>query len=106
MAIEYQDLSLTGAEFVALLNSISGKLKIDQETQQPIQNNPLQYDEAIEEFTDKDLVDKQYVHSVITALNLGSIITKDFWQGSQDEYDALESYDDNTLYFIQEEVSS
>jgi hypothetical protein len=106
MTIEYQDLSLTGAEFIALLNSISGKLKIDQETQQPIQNNPLTYDASIESFGDTDLVNKQYVLTLISALGLGSIATKDFWQGTETEYNDLTEYDDNTLYFIQEEISS
>jgi hypothetical protein len=31
---------------------------------------------------------------------LGSIAVKDYWQGTQAEYDALGSYDSNTLYFI------
>jgi hypothetical protein len=106
MAIEYLDLDQTSEEFVALVNSISSKLKIDQTTQQPIQNNPLTYDAAIEVFDDKDLVDKQFVLSIISALGLGSIATKGFWQGTQAEYDALETYDNNTLYFIQEEVIS
>lgn len=32
----------------------------------------------------------------------GSIATKDFWSGTQAQYDALGAYDSNTLYFIVE----
>lgn len=32
----------------------------------------------------------------------GSIATKDFWSGTQAQYDALGTYDANTLYFIVE----
>lgn len=39
-------------------------------------------------------------NSGIEAVDLGSISDKNFWQGSQEQYDALESYDDNTMYFI------
>ena len=37
-----------------------------------------------------------------TSLGLGSIATKSFWSGTQAAYDALGSYDSNTLYFIPE----
>lgn len=34
--------------------------------------------------------------------DLGSIATKDFWRGTQAQYDALETYDSNSIYFIEE----
>ena len=33
----------------------------------------------------------------------GSMAVKDFWSGTQAEYDALTSYDSNTIYFVEEE---
>lgn len=34
---------------------------------------------------------------------LGTIASKNFWTGTQAEYDALGTYDSNTIYFIEEE---
>ena len=37
---------------------------------------------------------------------LGTMASKNSWQGTQAEYDALGSYDSNTIYFIQDEEES
>ena len=42
----------------------------------------------------------EYRTKWITDDQLGSIAVKDFWQGTQVAYDALGTYDSNTLYFI------
>lgn len=34
--------------------------------------------------------------------DLGSVATKNFWSGTQAQYDALGTYDSNTIYFIEE----
>ena len=42
----------------------------------------------------------EYRTKYVTDAPLGSIAVKDYWQGTQAQYDALGTYDSNTLYFI------
>jgi hypothetical protein len=49
-------------------------------------------------FTSPSTIERQ-VKYVVDA-PLGSIAVKDYWQGTQAEYNALGTYDSNTLYFI------
>ena len=49
-------------------------------------------------FTSPSTIERQ-VKYVVDA-PLGSIAVKDYWQGTQAEYDALGTYDSNTLFFI------
>jgi hypothetical protein len=42
----------------------------------------------------------EYRTKYVVDAPLGSIAVKDYWQGTQAEYDALGTYDLNTLYFI------
>ena len=43
-----------------------------------------------------------HTHTLSQITNSGSIASKDFWSGTQSQYDAIGSYDNNTLYFITE----
>ena len=45
------------------------------------------------------LFDKNY-NSLSNKPTLGSIASKNIWEGTQAQYDALGTYDANTLYFI------
>jgi hypothetical protein len=42
----------------------------------------------------------EYRNRYVTSAPLGTMAFKDFWQGTQAEYDALPSYDADTIYFI------
>lgn len=51
----------------------------------------------------KAILDDVDVAAQRATLDLGSIATKDIWTGTQTEYDALGTYDSNTIYFITED---
>ena len=49
---------------------------------------------------EKEDISEEYAAGVIET---NKDINTQFWTGTQDEYDAIETYDDNTLYIIKEE---
>ena len=60
---------------------------------------PLRTAQAIAELSPPTDVSQEYAKGVIETNASDNI---QFWVGTQEEYDELESYDNNTLYFIEE----
>ena len=52
--------------------------------------------------TDRDRANHTGTQTLSTISDAGSIASLDYWTGTQAEYDALGTYDSNTLYFIEE----
>ena len=51
----------------------------------------------------KDVATKEYVNNITSIKETNKNLEQKFWRGTQDEYDAIATKDDNTMYIITDE---
>ena len=90
------EITLTKAD-IGLAN-IDNTADLDKPVSTPVQ---LVLDTKVDKETGKGLSSNDYTNADKLKLDgAGTMMTKNFWTGTQAEYDGLASYDSNTIYFI------
>lgn len=90
------EITLTKAD-IGLAN-VDDTADSDKPVSTPVQ---LVLDTKVDKETGKGLSSNDYTNADKLKLDgAGTMMTKNFWTGTQAEYDGLASYDSNTIYFI------